>query len=152
MIKLLDHSHLKGAADIYRLFQRSYLIEAELIGVLEFPPLARTSEDIAKSASEFYGYFDHDSLAGVIEIERDKSSIEIHSLTVDPAHFRKGIANQLIAYAFTLIDQGEARVETATANAPAIALYQKHGFKAFKRWTPDHGIEKLALSVNLPRN
>ncbi len=44
-------------------------------------------------------------------------------------------------------DLSYARVETAVANTPAINLYKKHGFVEFKRWTPSHGIEKLAMSV-----
>ena len=42
-------------------------------------------------------------------------------------------------------------VETAVVNTPAINLYKKHGFVEFKRWTPAHGIEKLAMSVELAR-
>ena len=38
-------------------------------------------------------------------------------------------------------------VETAVVNIPAISLYKKHGFVEFKRWTPSHGIKKLAMSV-----
>jgi hypothetical protein len=41
----------------------------------------------------------------------------------------------------------KAIVETAVVNEPAINLYKKHGFVEFKRWTPAHGIEKLALSI-----
>ncbi len=44
----------------------------------------------------------------------------------------------------------EVMVETAVTNLPAINLYKKHGFAEFKRWTPSHGIEKLALSVKTP--
>jgi hypothetical protein len=59
----------------------------------------------------------------------------------------KGIASKLISYVLDKIDFSKAIVETAVVNIPAINLYQKHGFVEFKRWTPSHGIEKLAMSV-----
>ena len=48
-------------------------------------------------------------------------------------------------YVLNAFDFTQAIVETAVVNAPAIRLYQKHGFNEFKRFTPSHGIEKLAL-------
>ena len=46
-----------------------------------------------------------------------------------------------------VFDFSEAIVETAVVNTPAIKLYNKHGFIEFKTWTPSHGIQKLAMSV-----
>ncbi|WP_448563413.1 GNAT family N-acetyltransferase [Thalassotalea ganghwensis] len=149
MIRRLVHSQLSCAMQIDEIFQRSYVIEAELIGVSDFPPLSRRAASIVQSPFEFYGYFEQNQLAAVIEVEHSGQRLEIHSLTVDPKHFRKGIAQKLICYVFSLIEQGTALVETATANIPAIELYQKHGFKEFKRWVPEHGIEKLAMSVEI---
>ena len=71
--------------------------------------------------------------------------LEIDSLTVDLNYFRKGIATKLINYTLEAFNFSEAVVETAVVNLPAINLYKRHGFVEFKRWTPSHGIEKLAL-------
>lgn len=168
MIRLLDNSKKQIADQIYWVFQSAYKVEAELIEAKVFPPLARTVAAIQTSNSEFLGFYcqtelgksnnssSHNStskseLAAVIEIDVKQQSLEIHSLTVAPSHFRKGIADALLDHVFDTYEYRRAEVETAVANTPAIALYKKHGFVEFKRWVPDHGIEKLALSFQYPR-
>ena len=144
MITKLDNANDFIAQQIYTIFQRSYKIEAELIGTLNFPPLSRTRNDIQSSQTHFYGLYIDELLAGAIELAISNEGLEINSLVVDPDHFRKGIADKLIRYALTH-DIATAIVETAVVNEPAIKLYKKHGFVEFKRWTPEHGIEKLAM-------
>ncbi|TMP76680.1 GNAT family N-acetyltransferase, partial [Pseudoalteromonas phenolica] len=63
-----------------------------------------------------------------------EKTLEIDSLTVDPSYFRKGIAGELLSFAMSEFDVKKVIVETATANAPAIKLYNKHGFVEYKRW------------------
>ncbi|MEC8327684.1 MAG: GNAT family N-acetyltransferase [Pseudomonadota bacterium] len=145
MIAQLTHSNSDIASHIYAVFQASYKIEAALIGSDNFPPLSRTPQDIASSNTLFYGFYEGDSLAGVIEITYQDNLLEIDSLTVAPEHFRKGIAGKLMEYVLNAFDFTQAIVETALVNAPAIRLYQKHGFNEFKRFTPSHGIKKVAL-------
>lgn len=145
MIRQLDNSNKALAQQIFTVFQRSYKIEAQLIGTLNFPPLLRQVEDIAKATTVFYGYFENDCLAAVIEIALDED-LNINSLTVDPNFFRKGIAGNLINFVLTECRFVKAFVETAVVNAPAINLYKRHGFIELKRWTPSHGIEKLRMS------
>ena len=147
MITKLDNSSEEVAERIFAVFQNSYKIEAELIGVLDFPPLLRSVKDIVNSKTQFYGFSENKCLAAIIEIVIEDKHLEIHSLTVEPEYFRKGIANKLISYVLETIDFSEAIVETAVVNIPAINLYKKHGFVEFKRWTPSHGIQKLAMSV-----
>ncbi|NMM42111.1 GNAT family N-acetyltransferase [Pseudoalteromonas arctica] len=149
MFAKLDNTNKALAKHIYTTFQRSYKIESELIGTLNFPPLLRTVTDIQSSQTLFYGFYDDTQLAGVIELAITNEQLEINSLTVDPDHFRKGIADKLIHYALSecviCAAITTALVETAVVNEPAIKLYKKHGFVEFKRWTPEHGIEKLAM-------
>ncbi|WDE01327.1 GNAT family N-acetyltransferase [Thalassomonas actiniarum] len=147
MITKLENSNEIVASQIYSIFQNSYKVEAQLIGVVDFPPLSRSVKDIANSKTDFYGFSDNNCLAAIIEITVEDKHLEIHSLTVDPMFFRKGLAGKLISYALEAFDYTDATVETAVVNEPAINLYKKHGFVEFKRWTPSHGIEKLAMSV-----
>ncbi len=147
MITILDNTAPEVAKQIHNIFQDSYKIEAQLIGILNFPPLSRSAQDIEKSKTTFYGYCENNCLAAVLEISLEDKCLSIDSLTVDPKYFRKGIANKLISYVLNINDFSEAIVETAVVNIPAIKLYKKHGFVEFKRWTPSHGIEKLAMSV-----
>ena len=147
MITKLENSNEEIAHQIYTIFQNSYKVEAQLIGVLEFPPLLRSTKDIITSQTDFYGFSDNNCLAAIIEIIIEDNHLEINSLTVDPTYFRKGIADKLLSYILTSFEFKDAMVETAVVNKPAINLYKKHGFVEFKKWTPSHGIEKLAMSV-----
>lgn len=147
MITKLENSNETVANQIHTIFQNSYKIEAELIGVVDFPPLSRSTRDIVNSKTDFYGFSEEHCLAAIIEMEINEKHLDIHSLTVDPKFFRKGIADKLINYALKSFDIDVATVETAVVNKPAINLYEKHGFLEFKRWTPSHGIQKLAMSV-----
>ncbi|PKI16264.1 GNAT family N-acetyltransferase [Colwellia sp. 12G3] len=147
MIKILDNSNEDVANQIYTIFQNSYKIEAQLIGTLNFPPLLRSAKDINNSKTLFYGFSENECLAAIIEIVVENKHLKIDSLTVDPNYFRKGIASKLISHVLESIDFSKAIVETAVVNEPAINLYKKHGFVEFKRWTPSHGIRKLAMLV-----
>ena len=146
MITKLNNSDKEIAGQIYSIFQSSYKIEAKLIGTLKFPPLLREAQDIQTSETDFYGYFVNMCLAGIVEITVDNKHLEIHSLTVEPNYFRKGIADKLMSYITGGFEYTEAIVETAVVNSPAINLYKKHGFVEFKRWIASQGIEKLAMS------
>jgi ribosomal protein S18 acetylase RimI-like enzyme len=147
MIIKLENSNEDIANLIYTVFQNSYKVEAQLIGVLDFPPLLRSIKDIVNSKTDFYGVRDNNCLAAVIEIVITDKKLEINSLTVDPTYFRKGLADTLMSYILDTFEFNQAIVETAVVNKPAINLYKKHGFVEFKRWTPSHGIEKLAMST-----
>ena len=145
MIKKLNNSNAQTAKQICTTFQRSYKVEAQLIGVVDFPPLLRSAKDIEHSDTSFYGFIVNTCLAAVIEVTIKDMRLEIDSLTVDPDYFKQGIASKLISYVLEIGNFPEAMVETAVANTPAINLYSKHGFIEFKRWTPSHGIQKLAM-------
>jgi ribosomal protein S18 acetylase RimI-like enzyme len=147
MIIKLENSNEDIANLIYTVFQNSYKVEAQLIGTLDFPPLSRSAKDIVNSKTNFYGFRENNCLAAVVEIVIADKKLEINSLTVDPKYFRKGLADKLMSYILDTFEFTQAIVETAVVNKPAIHLYKKHGFVEFKRWTPSHGIEKLAMSV-----
>tara|TARA_R110000787_G_scaffold12692_1_gene40810 strand:+ start:112 stop:567 length:456 start_codon:yes stop_codon:yes gene_type:complete len=147
MITKLENANDNIANQIHTVFQNAYKVEAQLIGVTDFPPLLRTAENIVNAKTDFYGFSVHNCLAAIIEIAIDEKHLDIHSLTVDPKYFRKGIADKLINYVLKTFNISVAIVETAVVNKPAINLYKKHGFLEYKRWTPSHGIEKLAMSV-----
>ena len=147
MINKLDNTNDRIAKAIFTTFQRAYTIEAQLIDVLDFPPLSRTVNDIKTSETLFYGYHENECLAAVIEFDIKNDCLDICSLTVDPDYFRKGIAHKLLESVLAITPVSRAIVETAVANTPAINLYKKHGFVEFKRWTPSHGIEKIAMSI-----
>jgi ribosomal protein S18 acetylase RimI-like enzyme len=146
MIKKLDNRNQAEANTIYEIFQNAYKAEAELIQAVNFPPLSRTIECIKVSETAFYCLSVNQSAAAIIEISLHDQLLDINSLTVEPAYFRQGLGNKLLSYILDTLEYDKAVVETAMKNLPAINLYQQNGFVKFKQWTPEHGIEKLAMS------
>ncbi len=89
MIDKLNNKNTEIANIIFTVFQKSYAIEAILIEALNFPPLARNTEDIKKSETTFYGFIENECLAAVIEVDTNSQCLDICSLTVDPSYFKK---------------------------------------------------------------
>lgn len=143
MIKKLPHQDLETSRQIYAVFQLSYAVEAELLNADDFPPLKRPLESYLNSRNDFYGYFEKNELAGVIEVERTDECVDIHSLVVKPKFFRRGIGRKLIEFTFNKFDSNLFIVETGVKNKPATELYKKLGFKEIKQWDTDFGVRKI---------
>lgn len=146
-ISPLSHPRESTAKAIYNLFQVSYLIEAKLVGVENFPPLKRSISNIQVSKTQFWGYFKATELAAVVEFELDNNLLEIHSFVVLPKYFKQGIANNLLLHLLNSVQWDSSVVETATANNPAISLYKKFGFVKDEIWITSDGIEKIKLKL-----
>lgn len=149
MIKELNHKDISTAQKIYAIFQVSYAVEADLLNAIDFPPLKRTKSDFLKSKTNFYGYFQENELAAVLEIKRDSQNTHIQSLVVDPYYFRQGIGKKLVSFTFKNSKTPTFSVETGSANKPAIQLYLKSGFTESKQWLTDHGIWKIRLEKTI---
>lgn len=146
-IIILTQTDNSIAKTIYLLFQKSYPIEAKLIGVESFPPLERSLKEIQNSKTIFLGYYYNGDLAGIAEIELMDRLLDINSFVVSPSFFRQGIGSKLLKHLLTTLSFESAVVETASANQPAILLYKKFGFIEVKNWMTDIGIEKVMLSL-----
>ena len=145
MIKKLQNSNKETSIQIRSVFLLSYAVEAELLGANDFPPLKRALESYLKSSNDFYGYFENNELAGVIEIERTDKHIDINSLVVKPKFFRRGIGRKLLEFTFNRFEPNLFIVETGAKNKPATELYKKLGFKEIKQWDTDFGVRKILL-------
>lgn len=130
MIKRLDTKDVKTAEQIADLQKKSYVVEAELIGFYDIPPLKDTMETIIECDEIFYGYYEDDVLAGLISYKLEEDLLDIYRVAVHPEYFRKGIARQMIEFIADL-NKGIARiiVSTGAKNQPAVNLYLKLGFK-----------------------
>lgn len=53
MLTKLDNSSKEVANQIFSIFQSSYKVEAQLIGIVDFPPLLRDVKNIENSKSDF---------------------------------------------------------------------------------------------------
>lgn len=145
MIKKIAHSKISNAEKIHELFQVSYSIEAQLIGVKDFPPLRRTLANYKESNTLFFGFWKDDDLAGAVEIDFLENTIHICSLVVDPKYFRQGIAYRLLEFVEDYDDSENISVETGLANLPAITLYKKFGFQEKMQLLTAEGIKKIGL-------
>ena len=145
MIVLLDHTQPQTSEEIYHLFQASYQIEADMVGAKVFPPLQRSAGQIANSTTKFYGWLEGKDLAGAVELAVEEDELHINSLVVAPNHFRKGIGRRLLEFSFKNHSEPRALVETAAVNQPAIALYERMGFKIELTYMTEVGIEKVRL-------
>lgn len=111
--------------------QQAYQVEAGLLGVADLPPLRDSAGDLLASGETFLADTAPDgTLAGVLAYTAHQGEIEICRLMVAPACFRRGVATRLLA---ALADEQRGwrlmRVTTGSGNAPALALYQRHGFE-----------------------
>lgn len=145
MIKRLENQNPETSLKMQKVFQASYAIEAKLLKADDFPPLRRTLEEYINTDTQFYGFWQEQNLAAVIEIRHLEFSIHIQSLVVDPHYFRQGIAGQLLDHVLNNNNTPLFTVETGLANTPAIKLYKKFGFKEVRQYIAGAGIKKICL-------
>ena len=150
MVEVLDHCSEDVAIQIHDVFQRSYKVEAQLVGVKEFPPLQRSMSRIRAAGSRFLGQRIGSDLVAVIEYSFSDAHLSIDSLVVHPRYFRRGLASKILRSLLDRVDWQTADVETATMNHPAIALYEKFGFTESKYWKTEDDIDKVQLSCSNP--
>jgi ribosomal protein S18 acetylase RimI-like enzyme len=145
MIKVLNPKDHKTAMAIRSVFQASYVIEAKLLNVTEFPPLKRKLGEFMESRNVFYGYYKGDDLAGVVEVKSEASNTHIQSLVVHPDFFRQGIGSVLVQNVLENYGTKTFTVETGLANEPAKDLYYGFHFRRVREYTADFGIRKIAF-------
>lgn len=148
MLKKLNLKDPQTVRKILKLQQRSYAVEAELLGTAELPPLKDTEQSLQACGETFVGYVEKEHLAGFISYKIENWQLDIHRLAVDPDYFRRGIASSLLNYCLTLRGIRRWVVSTGKANHPAIRCYQKHGFRITGETTTGGGIEIIHLARN----
>jgi ribosomal protein S18 acetylase RimI-like enzyme len=133
-IALLAHRSPEEAQRIHAIQMAAYRLEADLLGVKHFPPLERSVEDIQGSTEEFWGAREGEELVGVMGLERfNADEILIGSLTVAPAHHRRGVGRALVLSALDARGSCAMVVSTGAKNEPALRLYKQLGFIEHRR-------------------
>ena len=146
MIKKINHRSIEISKKIYRLFQASYSVEAELLNIDNFPPLRRTVDDLLISDTEFYAFWKNNEMAALVEIKNDNACTDIQSLVVHPKCFRQGLGIQLISFILNSLDSEIFTVETGLENKPAIRLYEKLGFQKIEQWETTSSVKIVKYS------
>jgi ribosomal protein S18 acetylase RimI-like enzyme len=127
---VLEHGRLEVAARVVIVQQAAYRVEAELIGFDGIPPLRELADDVSRLDLTVLGALDGDDLAGIVGYRRRAEAVDIDRLAVDPSHFRRGIGTLLVEEVHRR--EASARrfeVSTGAANAPAVALYLRLGYR-----------------------
>lgn len=146
MIQLVNHNDEKVAESILSIQLPAYKVEADLIGFDGIPQLLDTVENIKSSKEQFLGKLDGSKLVGFLSYEGTDELIDICRLVVDPNHFRKGIASELLSYLLNVYAyEKKIIVSTGAKNIPAITLYERHNFKKLEdvEIEPDFYITQL---------
>ena len=149
MIVKLNNKKNKIAKEIRAIFQASYIVEANILKAVDFPPLKRTASQILNSNSEFYAYYLIKNIAGVIEIENHEDLTHIQSLVVYPKYFRNGIGSKLVQFILDNYKSKIFTVETGIENHPAIKLYKSFGFQEQEQWDTNHGVRKVRFEKKI---
>ncbi len=129
------------------LVQRAaYAAEAELLGFDGIPPLHETVEELVGAEQQrWLGRFAGAELVGGLAWEEDGAAgLELSRLVVAPAAWRRGHATALLDAFDALAGDRAVSAMTGAANAPALALYARRGFRVA-------GEEEVAPGVRLTR-
>ncbi|WP_430882994.1 GNAT family N-acetyltransferase [Fusibacter sp. JL216-2] len=137
------------AREIVKLQREAYRIEAKIIGSIKIPPMYDTVDCIKICDETFIGYRVQRQLLGLISYKCEYGILDIHRLVVKPAHFKKGIATQLIQH--VLKENKDAQkiiVATGAKNTPAIKLYKNNGFKIIREFEVEMGLRISQLEYD----
>lgn len=118
------------AGTLLRLQHTSYALEAELLGSHSLPPLQQDEAGLTAWRGRWLTAWDGTDLVGAIAWWEGDDHVEIDKVMVSPTAMRRGIASTLLGQVLDRASGREVLVATGRANAPAVALYGKHGFRA----------------------
>ena len=136
--------------ELHALQRAAYAVESDRINYPNLPPLRETSEELLRSPEHWLLGRADGGLAGALAFLSPPGLLEISRLFVAPTHFKKGFASRLLREIERYADPGHRIiVSTAAANRPAIALYEKHGYRIIRRKMTDDGLSLVGLEKAL---
>jgi ribosomal protein S18 acetylase RimI-like enzyme len=152
LIKEIDILNKNSAEIVLQIQLIAYEIEAEIIGFYEIPTLRDTVESLQQSGERFFGYYQNETLCGVVSLKIEDAEIDIHRLFVHPNYFRKGIAQRLLDFLKSSFDASLMKVATGSKNTPAIGFYLKNGFQKVREIDLAEGINLSFFEMKLGDN
>ena len=124
----------------------AYAIEAQLIGYPELPPAHETLAALRGCGEELWLCEEDGALLGAVGLEHvSQDELLIARLFVAPSAFRRGVGTALVSHALAQARGRRVRVGTAAANLPALALYERLGFRRVGEREPAPGLRYVDL-------
>lgn len=123
----------------------AYAVEAELIGYPQLPPLHETLEGLRATPEELWLCEEGGELCGAVGLEHHPDELVIARLFVAPAFFRRGVGSALVGQALARADGRRVRVGTGVRNLPALALYERFGFRRLDADQPTPSVGYVEL-------
>lgn len=142
MIKQIHWDDEKLVYELYNLQRVAYVIEAEIIGSMDLPPLKETFDQFQSCHETFFGWFENKGeLAGAVSVTINGEVLTICRLVVHPTFLRNGIGSKLLGFInnrYSGVKQ--MNVATGRDNTPATNLYLKHDFEIVKDQEVEPGL------------
>jgi ribosomal protein S18 acetylase RimI-like enzyme len=124
----------------------AYAIEAQLIGYPQLPPAHETLAALQGCGEEVWLCEEGGELLGAVGLEHvGEEELLIARLFVAPSAFRRGVGTALVRRALAQARGRRVRVGTAAANLPALALYERFGFRRVGESDPAPGVTYVEL-------
>ncbi|WP_027085652.1 GNAT family N-acetyltransferase [Cohnella panacarvi] len=147
MLEIIGIKDAEVAEEVWALQHAAYRVEATLIGVADLPPLQDTVESLRQSRETFCAIRGPEGdLQGVIAYEQEREGrYVICRVMVNPDHFRQGVGSRLLSHLLDVFPGAHWSVTAEARNLPALALYEKAGFKRLGAFRPAPGITLIRL-------
>lgn len=130
---------------VHAVARAAYACEAALLGCTDFPPLRESRTQLERSPDRLLAFLRAERVVGALTFAVTGQHLEITRLVVDPAAHRQGIASALLDVLSQRHSGTDFVVSTAQANAPALALYRRHGFVCSDERRSTEGIALIRL-------
>lgn len=143
---LLDDTLARG---VWCLQVDAYGAEAALIGDDRIPALHEMLADLRAAGLRWaFAHDEHGALVGGVACSLSTDgAVDVERLVVSPAHARRGVGGDLVAGVLTAAAHAglDVVVSTASANTPALALYDRLGFGVTGRREVEPALEVTDL-------